>query len=110
MNGLTNKEVKQGWKLLFNGENLDGWSSVGKNEPPVSGWLVEEGVLTVKPQDGKRGGDIITKDEYADFDLKVDFKLSEGSNGGLKYFFIRYEKGNSFRCCTYHRLFRCNKK
>lgn len=92
-NTLTQKEKNQGWKLLFNGENLDGWTSVGKSEPPAMGWQIKDGVLTVKPQDGKRGGDIITKDQYADFDLKVDFRLSEGSNSGIKYFFTKYENG-----------------
>ncbi len=50
-------------------------------------------MLTVKPEDGKRGGDIITQEQYADFDLRVDFKLTNGSNSGIKYFFVRYEKG-----------------
>ena len=92
-NTLTKKEQRQGWKLLFNGENLEGWTSVGRNEPPSIGWYVKDGVLTVKPEDGKRGGDIITQEQYADFDLRVDFKLTNGSNSGIKYFFVRYEKG-----------------
>lgn len=40
-----------------------------------------------------KGGDIITQEQYADFDLRVDFKLTNGSNSGIKYFFVRYEKG-----------------
>lgn len=92
-NELTQREQKQGWKLLFNGENLDGWTSVGKNEPPTIGWRVNDGILTVKPENGKRGGDIVTQDQYSDFDFKVDFKLSEGGNSGIKYYFTRYEKG-----------------
>lgn len=92
-NTLTKMEQRQGWKLLFNGENLDGWTSVGKNEPPTIGWQVNGGILTVKPENGKRGGDIITQDQYSDFDLKVDFKLSEGANSGIKYYFTRYGKG-----------------
>ncbi len=92
-NTLTQREKKQGWTLLFNGENLEGWTSVGKNKPPSIGWYVNDGVLIVMPQDGKRGGDIITAEEYTDFDFKVDFKLTEGSNSGIKYLFTRYEKG-----------------
>jgi len=92
-NTLTKRELRQGWELLFNGQNLDGWTSVGKNEPPSVGWLVEDGILTVNPPESKRGGDIITEEEYSDFDLKLDFKLSKGSNSGIKYFFNRYEKG-----------------
>jgi len=92
-NFLTKQEVKQGWKLLFNGENLDGWTSVGKNVPPTTGWVIENGILSVNKNGSARGGDIITKDEYADFDLSVDFKLSKGGNSGIKYFFTAYNKG-----------------
>ena len=93
VNTLTPKEVKQGWKLLFNGSNLDGWTSVGKDAPPAIGWEIKDGLLTVKPEGDKRGGDIITKEQYSDFELLVDFKITEGANSGIKYFFVRYEKG-----------------
>lgn len=92
-NELTSKEKKQGWKLLFNGKNLDGWTSVGKLTPPNQGWTVEDGVLIVKKKGEKRGGDIITCDQYSDFELLVDFKLTKGANSGIKYFFTNYEKG-----------------
>lgn len=93
VNTLTAKEEKAGWKLLFNGKNLDGWTSVGKDTPPATGWVIENGELIVKKTGDRRGGDIITKEQYADFELKVDFKITEGANSGIKYFFMRYEKG-----------------
>ena len=92
-NQLTAKEKKEGWVLLFNGKNLDGWTSVGKEIPPAFGWVVEDGSLTVRKQGDKRGGDIITREQYSDFDLKVDFRITKGANSGIKYFFTRYEKG-----------------
>lgn len=92
-NQLTAKEKKEGWVLLFNGKNLDGWTSVGKDVPPAFGWEIENGVMTVRKQDGKRGGDIITRAQYSDFDLKVDFRITKGANSGIKYFFTKYEKG-----------------
>lgn len=92
-NSLTDYEIADGWQLLFNGENLDGWTSVGKNNPPVMGWEIKNGVLTVKKVDDKRGGDIITRDQYSDFDLKVEFKITKGANSGIKYLFRRYTKG-----------------
>ena len=92
-NQLTAKEKKEGWVLLFNGKNLDGWTSVGKEIPPTFGWVVEDGCLTVRKQGDKRGGDIITREQYSDFDLKVDFRITKGANSGIKYFFTRYEKG-----------------
>ena len=92
-NQLTSKEKKEGWVLLFNGKNLEGWTSVGKDVPPAFGWEIENGVLTVRKQDSKRGGDIITREQYADFDLKVDFRITKGANRTGKYFFTKYEKG-----------------
>jgi hypothetical protein len=92
-NALTPKEEKQGWQLLFNGKNLDGWTSVGKDTPPSTGWYVDNGILTVKSSGGQRGGDIITQEQYSDFDLIVDFRITEGANSGIKYFFTRYDKG-----------------
>ena len=92
-NQLTEKEKKEGWKLLFNGKNLDGWTSVGKDLPPTQGWAIENGILSVKKEGDKRGGDIITRDTYSDFDLLVDFRITEGANSGIKYFFTKYQKG-----------------
>ena len=93
LNTLTPKEVQQGWKLLFNGKNLDGWTSVGKDTGPEKGWTVENGVLTVNKGGPQKGGDIITKDQYSDFDLRVEFRLTKGANSGIKYFFVKYAKG-----------------
>ena len=93
VNTLKQKEISQGWKLLFNGKDLDGWISVGKQEPPTVGWEVENGILTVNKGGAKSGGDIITTEQFSDFELIVDFKLTKGANSGIKYFFIRYETG-----------------
>lgn len=93
LNSLSEKEHKQGWILLFNGKNLEGWQSVGKSTPPEKGWTVEEGVLTVNKGKPQRGGDIITQDTYSNFDLYFEFKLTKAANSGVKYLFTMYEKG-----------------
>lgn len=92
-NVLSTKEKKQGWELLFNGSNLNGWTSVGKSTPPAHGWSISNGVLTVKKEGNKRGGDIITSKQFSDFELIVDFKITKGANSGIKYFFTKYSKG-----------------
>lgn len=46
-NTLTPKGQKQGWVLLFNGTDLNGWTSVGKQTAPSTGWTVQDGILTV---------------------------------------------------------------
>ncbi|MDR2389873.1 MAG: DUF1080 domain-containing protein [Tannerellaceae bacterium] len=93
INTLTEKEEQQGWRLLFNGKNLEGWTSVGKDVPPSVGWTTEDGVLTVGKAGDTRGGDVMTQEQFADFELKVDFRVTPGANSGIKYFFVRYEKG-----------------
>lgn len=90
-NHLTNQEREQGWTLLFNGSNLDGWTSVGKDQPPTTGWKVEDGTLT--KIGNERGGDIITVDQYEDFELSIEFKITDGANSGIKYFFTNYDEG-----------------
>lgn len=93
INSLSKKEQRQGWTLLFNGTNLDGWTSVGKQTQPEKGWTVENGVLTVNKGGPQRGGDIITQNKYSEFELSFEFKLTKAANGGVKYLFANYEKG-----------------
>lgn len=88
-NTLTPKDVKQGWKLLFDGKTMNGWRGAYLDSLPTKGWEVKDGVLIVEPSAGAEaanGGDIVTIDEYSSFDLTVDFKLTEGANSGIKYF------------------------
>jgi len=90
---LSAKEQKQGWILLFNGVNLDGWTAVGKQTPPEKGWTVENGILTVNKGGPQRGGDMITAEQFSEFDLCFEFKLTKAANSGVKYLFTRYDKG-----------------
>jgi hypothetical protein len=82
-------EQKAGYKLLFNGQNTDGWRSVRGESFPEKGWEVKDGQITVVKSDGSEstnGGDIVTEDQYAAFDLSFEFKLTPGANSGVKYF------------------------
>jgi hypothetical protein len=87
-NKLTNKEIKDGWKLLWDGKTFAGWRSYNGPSFPASGWEIKDGVLTVLPPTGqtKSGGDIITIDTYKNFELSVDFLYTPGANSGIKYF------------------------
>jgi len=82
-NDLTTEEKADGWHLLFNGKNLDGWIAIGKTAAPEKGWVVEEG--TLKHVDKGGGGDIVTVDSYDDFELTWEWKVAPAANGGLKY-------------------------
>jgi len=88
-NKLTEQERLEGWKLLWDGSTTRGWRSAKSETFPEKGWEIENGLLTVLKSDGSEstnGGDIITIDKYANFELCVDFKITEGANSGIKYF------------------------
>lgn len=88
-NSLTPREQREGWKLLFDGKTMSGWRGAYMDSLPKKGWEVRDGMLTVKESGGGEasfGGDIVTLDEYGSFELKLDFKLTEGANSGIKYF------------------------
>lgn len=88
-NQVAVDEIKNGWKMLWDGETTNGWRGARLDEFPETGWEIADGVLTVLPSGGAEsaaGGDIVTKDVYGDFELMVDFKITEGANSGIKYY------------------------
>jgi hypothetical protein len=86
-NKLTQKEISDGWQLLWDGKSNTGWRSYDKPTFPESGWEMKDGILSVlPPQDNKSGGDIITIKAYKNFELVIDFMYTPGANSGIKYF------------------------
>lgn len=89
---LSQKEINQGWVLLFDGVSTKGWiTPAGK--PVPAGWEIKNGCITTVK--GGKGGDIITEGEYSDFDFSVDFNIEPGCNSGIKYFYTKYETGGN---------------
>jgi hypothetical protein len=84
---LTAKEKKQGWKLLFDGKTSNGWSGMDGKPFPDKGWKIENGYLHFDPKEG-RTGSLITKEEFADFVLVLEFKITKGANSGIKYYLL----------------------
>jgi len=88
-NKLTTSEKEQGWQLLWDGKTTQGWRGARLEEFPKQGWEINDGLLTVMASGGAEsaaGGDIVTEELYGDFELKVDFKITEGANSGIKYY------------------------
>lgn len=98
-NSLTDEEKQQGWKLLFDGKSTDQWRGAHQEAFPEKGWHIEEGMLVVEEASGEEsgnGGDIVTQDEYTDFEFSLDFKITEGANSGIKYYVTeQYNSGQS---------------
>jgi hypothetical protein len=78
-NVLNDQETADGFKLLFNGKDLTGWTDAKGEEH--KGYLVKDGTIVVEPELG--GGDLYTADEYSDFIMRFEFKLTPGANNGL---------------------------
>lgn len=83
-NQLTAAEKAAGWRLLFNGTSLDGWRGFKQPGPPATGWEIKQGVLTCVK--GGKGGDLITTDQFDDFELAWEWSMPAKSNNGIKYF------------------------
>jgi hypothetical protein len=97
-NELTETEKAEGWKLLFDGRTTQGWRGAHKENFPERGWTISpDGSLTVKTSGGGEsaaGGDIVTIDEYSDFDFIAEVKVTPGANSGIKYFVTEIEKSD----------------
>ena len=74
---LSNMEREEGFFSLFNGVNLDGW--VGNKKD----YRVENGEIVIRPSIGTGGGNLFTAQEYENFVLRFEFKLTPGANNGL---------------------------
>ena len=84
-NQLTDDERSAGWQLLFDGKTSAGWRGIGKSIFPADKWAVENGWLHAL---GKGGGDIISTNQFEQFELAWEWKLVEGGNSGVKYFVL----------------------
>jgi hypothetical protein len=88
-NRLTAHEQADGWKLLWDGKTTAGWRSPKSDTFPDKSWQIQDGVLSVVSSgnaESQAGGDIITRDRYANFELTADFKTTTGCNSGIKIF------------------------
>lgn len=73
---ITEEEKKQGFVSLFNGQDLNQWTG------NTTGYLVKDGVVEVAPEIGG-GGNLYTKDEFANFIYRFEFQLTPGANNGI---------------------------
>jgi hypothetical protein len=79
------------WIILFDGTNADAWKGYNQDGLPA-GWKVENGLLETSGKGGDLGGDIISKEQFEDFHLYLEWNISEGGNSGI--FFHVVENDN----------------
>ena len=77
-----------GWTSLFDGKSTKGWHAYGKSAAG-SAWKADGGVLHLDAagkKSGLEGGDLVTDEEYGDFDLKLEWKVAPQSNSGVIFY------------------------
>ena len=87
-NTLSQQEKNDGWVPLFDGKTTKGWHSYGQDKA-LNDWKVTDGAITLEPPaEGKKkeGGDLVTNNEYSNFDFKVDWKISPKGNSGIIFY------------------------
>lgn len=87
---VAENTTDSGWVSLFDGKTLAGWHNYGKTTVGEA-WKVADGTLyldTTKKEGWQtaRGGDIVSADEYENFDLKLEWKIAPGGNSGIIFY------------------------
>jgi hypothetical protein len=72
---LTAEEKLEGFVPLFNGRDMAGWTE------NTTGYYAKDGKMICDPT--KAGGNVYTSDQYGDFMMRFEFKLTAGANNGL---------------------------
>lgn len=78
------------WVSLFDGSTLNGWHSYGKSAPGKA-WIIDSGAIKLNASSKKDyqtegGGDLVTNDEFENFDLKMEWKISKNGNSGIVFY------------------------
>jgi hypothetical protein len=87
-NTLSQEELDEGWILMFNGMTSDGWRSHNGESFPENGWEVVDGTLHVLGSgrgEAGGGGDILFDRKFENFELSLEWMVSEGGNSGIFY-------------------------
>lgn len=85
LNTLTDSEIANGWELLFNGEDIsENWRGYKMDTVPTK-WEVEDGAIFFNPNNYGTGGDIISREQYSEFEFALEWKVAPASNSGIFY-------------------------
>ena len=89
MRDSTKTNQGNGWISLFDGKTTKGWHKYGGG-PVGPAWKVADGVLYLDASEKegvkiKGGGDIVTDEQFENFDLKIEWKISKGGNSGIMF-------------------------
>jgi hypothetical protein len=89
LNTLSALEEEEGWVLLFDGETFNGWRGYNREDVP-SAWSIDSAAIKINGSGAGEagaadGGDILFDQNFKNFELKFDWKVSKGANSGVFY-------------------------
>jgi hypothetical protein len=90
-----------GWVSLFNGSDLDGWRTYAEDAPRPA-WIVEDDTIKLdvaEDEEDTTGGDLITERQFENFELELEWKITEGGNSGI-FFGVRELPGQDVAYLT----------
>lgn len=96
INVLNSAEKQEGWELLFDGKKIDRFHNFNKTTVD-SKWYVDDGAIHFDPEAKGEGGDLISNEQYENFELKLEWKISNCGNSGIFFNVVEDEK----YCCPY---------
>lgn len=85
---LTAKEKSDGWQLLFDGKTAAGWHGYGREDAGTD-WKISDNALILQPDKNvknRKGSDLVTNEEFENFHLKLDWKISPKGNSGIIFY------------------------
>jgi hypothetical protein len=83
LNFLGEQEQKDGFALLFDGRKIDQWRAYKGDALPKQGWVVRDAAIVHEAGGG--GGDLVTVEEYGDFDFRFAFRVAPKANSGVMW-------------------------
>ena len=102
LNSLSDFESENGWQLLFNGRDFTGWHGFNTEEAPDS-WGISDGAMEMLTGVDDPLG-LTSDEEYRDFVLSLEFKVTEGANSGILFqvaetddYGFAYETGSEYQ-------------
>jgi hypothetical protein len=92
-NTLTAQEKSEGWTLLFDGKNFDGWRKCNATDMAAN-WSVDDNAMKVargaKAGSGQGGDILFGSKKYGNFELSVDWRIEKEGNSGIFYYVVEY--------------------
>ncbi len=82
---MTDTSKTKEWKTLFDGKDLNNWKAYNGEE--ITQWSIEDSAIAFIPAAGEREGseNLITKEDFTNFELSLEWKISEGGNSGIMW-------------------------